>query len=217
MGVLGTKIRPGWCTAGALKLGSVFSAARSPQYGSYAAAGARYPAQKGQGPYASDTPECAFLFYAGAGLLGAGPSGKEQSVTGRGSLFFIFHGSTLLRCAVIANVGAAVFGWGLPGPFCTRGLGAAAPRPMGGSSVCTGPPQLYDRGVYTSRKSQGQKLTCTAPPGGSGARNGHERPARCPQTASLHGRGRRGSGGCNGSRLPAVPGTSRRPPAWKSG
>lgn len=173
---------------------------------------------KGTGPYASDTPECAFLFYAGAGLLGAGPSGKEQSVTGRGSLFFIFHGSTLLRCAVIANVGAAVFGWGLPGPFCTRGLGAAAPRPMGGSSVCTGPPQLYDRGgVYTSRKSQGQKLTCTAPPGGSGARNGHERPARCPQTASLHGRGRRGSGGCNGSRLPAVPGTSRRPPAWKSG
>ena len=172
---------------------------------------------KGTGPYASDTPECAFLFYAGAGLLGAGPSGKEQSVTGRGSLFFIFHGSTLLRCAVIANVGAAVFGWGLPGPFCTRGLGAAAPRPMGGSSVCTGPPQLYDRGVYTSRKSQGQKLTCTAPPGGSGARNGHERPARCPQTASLHGRGRRGSGGCNGSRSPAVPGTSRRPPAWKSG
>lgn len=157
-----------------------------------------------------------FFFTPGSAFWGPGPAVKNRALRDA-DLFFIFHGSTLLRCAVIANVGAAVFGWGLPGPFCTRGLGAAAPRPMGGSSVCTGPPQLYDRGVYTSRKSQGQKLTCTAPPGGSGARNGHERPARCPQTASLHGRGRRGSGGCNGSRSPAVPGTSRRPPAWKSG
>lgn len=157
-----------------------------------------------------------FFFTPGPAFWGPGPAVKNRALRDA-DLFFIFHGSTLLRCAVIANVGAAVFGWGLPGPFCTRGLGAAAPRPMGGSSVYTGPPQLYDRGVYTSRKSQGQKLTCTAPPDGSGARNGHERPARCPQTASLHGRGRRGSGGCNGSRSPAVPGTSRRPPAWKSG
>lgn len=150
---MGTKIRPGWCTAGALKLGSVFSAARSPQYGSYAAAGARYPAQKGQGPYASDTPECAFLFTPGPAFWGPGPAVKNRALRDA-DLFFIFHGSTLLRCAVIANVGAAVFGWGLPGPFCTRGLGAAAPRPMGGSSVCTGPPQLYDRGgVHLPQKS----------------------------------------------------------------
>lgn len=216
MGFLGTKIRPGWCTAGALKLGSVFSAARSPQYGSYAADGARYPAQKGQDLMPLTHRSVPFFFTPGPAFWGPGPAVKNRALRDA-DLFFIFHGSTLLRCAVIANVGAAVFGWGLPGPFCTRGLGAAAPRPMGGSSVCTGPPQLYDRGVYTSRKSQGQKLTCTAPPGGSGARNGHERPARCPQTASLHGRGRRGSGGCNGSRSPAVPGTSRRPPVWKSG
>lgn len=140
-----------------------------------------------------------FFFTPGPAFFGAGPSGKEQRVTGRGSLFYF---SRLHTAALRSNrqCGGSCLWVGPPRPILHPRSRCRRAASYGGSSVCTGPPQLYDRGVYTSRKSQGQKLTCTAPPGGSGARNGHERPARCPQTASLHGRGRRGSGGCNGSR-----------------
>ena len=62
----------------------------------------------------------------------------------------------------------------------------------------------------------GKKITCTARPDGSDARNGRLQPARCVRTAALHDRGRHESGGCNGSRLPAVPDTSRRRQPWRS-
>ncbi len=60
-------------------------------------------------------------------------------------------------------------------------------------------------------------FTCTARPDGSGARSGRLRPARCERTAALHAPGMHESGGCNGSRLPAVPDTSRHPQPWRSG
>ena len=60
-------------------------------------------------------------------------------------------------------------------------------------------------------------LTCTGRPDGSGARNDRLQPARCVRTEPLHARGMHGSGGCNGSRLPAVPDTSRHPQPWRSG
>ena len=68
-------------------------------------------------------------------------------------------------------------------------------------------------------RPEGKELwfTCTALPDGSGARNGRLRPARCERRAALHAPGRRGSGGCNGSRLPAGPDTSRHPQPWRSG
>ena len=44
------------------------------------------------------------------------------------------------------------------------------------------------------------RLTCTARPGGSGARNEPLQPSGCRRTASWRGRGRRGSDGCNESR-----------------
>lgn len=88
---------------------------------------------KGTGPYASDTPECAFLFYAGAGLLGAGPSGKEQSVTGRGSLFYF---SRLHTAALRSN------------------------RQCGGSCLWVGPPRpiLHPRSRCRRAASYGGQL-----------------------------------------------------------
>ena len=59
-------------------------------------------------------------------------------------------------------------------------------------------------------------ITCTGRPDESDARNGRLQPAGCARTGSLHDRGRHESGGCNGSRLPAVPDTSRRRQPWRS-
>ena len=61
------------------------------------------------------------------------------------------------------------------------------------------------------------KITCTARPDESDARNGRLQPAGCARTGSLHARGMHESDGCNGSRLPAEPDTSRCPQPWRSG
>ena len=50
------------------------------------------------------------------------------------------------------------------------------------------------------RQGRAVQLTCTARPGGSDARSAPRRPSGSRRTASGHARGRRGSGGCNGSR-----------------
>lgn len=61
------------------------------------------------------------------------------------------------------------------------------------------------------------KITCTARPDETGARNGRLQPSGCARTGSLHARGMHESDGCNGSRLPAMPDTSRCPQPWRSG
>ena len=63
---------------------------------------------------------------------------------------------------------------------------------------------------------RGKKLTCTGRPDGSGARSDRLQLPGCERTAPLHAPGTHESDGCNGSRLPAVPDTSRCPQPWRS-
>ena len=97
------------------------------------------------------------------------------------------HSFALLRCAVTASAEQPLLSFA--GAGCRRGCGPV---------------------------DAGDLLTCTGRPDGSGARSGRLQPAGCVRTAPLHGRGMHGSGGCNGSRLPAVPDTCRCPRPWMS-
>ena len=58
-------------------------------------------------------------------------------------------------------------------------------------------------------------IICTARPDGSDARNEPRRPPGSWRTAPWHAPGRRGSGGCNGSRWPGTPDTCPCCQPWR--
>ena len=192
--------------SGALKTMFVFSLRQDPcRNRSYAAGGARYlHADLMLLTHAG----CAFKDPHGCfGISGPGAPRRLHGAEGRGmksgkphlggGLSFQPHrlhrvddlfSFALLHCAGTASAGQLLL-------FLLRELGAAA-------SVI--------------RDLQGGKLTCTARPDGSGARSGRLQLPGCERTAPSHGRGMHESGGCNGSRLPAVPDTCRCPRPWRS-
>ena len=60
-------------------------------------------------------------------------------------------------------------------------------------------------------------LTCTVRPAWSGDRNDPRQPSGSCRTGPWRGRGRRGTGGCNGSRWPGSPDTLPSCRPWRSG
>ena len=60
-------------------------------------------------------------------------------------------------------------------------------------------------------------VTCTARPACSDARSGPRLPSGSRQTAGWHAPGRRGSGGCSGSRWTGSPDTCSYRPPWRRG
>ena len=179
-----------------------FTGARSLQCRSYATGGARYLSDR---PYAPDTREmCSqgpsrvlWYFRDPAAVLSRTGQGREvksiiaRCADGSGCTGSLPVSIRMLHSFVLLRYAETASTEQLP-----FGLGAAAEN---------------------VRVRDGKKITCTGRPDESDARNGRLQPAGCARTGSLHARGMRGSDGCNGSRWPAEPDTSRCPQPWRSG
>ena len=100
---------------------------------------------------------------------------------------------------------------------CTRTLHSFVLLPYAENASTEQLPFGLGAAAEDVRIRSGKKITCTGRPDESDARNGRLQPAGCARTGSLHARGRHESDGCNGSRLPAEPDTSRCPQPWRSG
>ena len=192
--------------SGALKTMFVFSLRQDPcRNRSYASGGARYlhadlMLLTHAGCAFKDPHGCFGISGPGAPrrLYGAGQGNEIRKTSfGRGTVF----------SAASPAQGGRLVQFRTAALRRNRQCGAAAPLSFAGAGCRRG----------CGPVDAGDLLTCTGRPDGSGARSGRLQLPGCERTAPSHGRGMHESGGCNGSRLPAVPDTSRCPQPWRSG